>query len=281
MQYFNLHTHSRFCDGKEEPEAYVKQAIDLGFHTLGFSSHAPVPFENTFALKEEQMKDYFSTIVNLKEKFRDQIKLLLSLEIDYIPGITRDFRDFRKAGNLDYTIGGVHLVREPGIDALWFIDGSKQETYDTGLQLLYKGNARIGVEAYYRQIMEMVATQRPNLVAHLDKIKMHNKNRFFTEEESWYKDMVWKTLKFIADESDCILEVNTRGLYKQRSDTYFPSPAVLEQIHHLKIPVTISTDAHHPDELSLYIPEATAMLKEIGFRELVYFEGKTRQKQKI
>lgn len=133
MQYFNLHTHSRFCDGKEEPETYVKQAIDLGFHTLGFSSHAPVPFENTFALKEEQMNDYFSTIMNLKEKFRDQIKLLLALEIDYIPEITRSFDDFRKAGNLDYTIGGVHLVREPGIEALWFIDGSKQETYDKGL----------------------------------------------------------------------------------------------------------------------------------------------------
>jgi histidinol-phosphatase (PHP family) len=281
MQYFNLHTHSRFCDGKEEPEAYVKQAIDLGFHTLGFSSHAPVSFENTFALKEEQMTEYFSTIRNLKEKFSDQIKLLLALEIDYIPGITRNFDDFRKAGNLDYAIGGVHLVKEPGIEALWFIDGSKQETYDKGLQQLYKGNARKGVEAYYRQVMEMVATQKPDIIAHLDKIKMHNKDRYFSEEESWYKDMVWKTLKFIASESDCIVEVNTRGLYKQRSDTYFPSPAVLEQIHHLKIPVTISTDAHHPDELSLFFPEAAAMLKEIGFSDLVYFDGKTRQKQKI
>jgi histidinol-phosphatase (PHP family) len=281
MQYFNLHTHSRFCDGKEEPETYVRQAIDLGFHTLGFSSHAPVPFENTFALKEEQMTEYFSAIMNLKEKFRDQIKLLLSLEIDYIPGITRGFDDFSKAGNLDYVIGGVHLVRESGIEALWFIDGSKQETYDKGLQQLYKGNARKGVEAYYRQVMEMVATQKPDIIAHLDKIKMHNKDRYFSEEESWYKDMVWKTLKFIASESDCIAEVNTRGLYKQRSDTYFPSPAVLEQIHHLKIPVTISTDAHHPDELSLFFPEAAAMLKEIGFRELVFFDGKTRQMQKI
>lgn len=129
--------------------------------------------------------------------------------------------------------------------------------------------------------MEMVASQKPDIIAHLDKIKMHNKNRYFSEEESWYKDLVWKTLKFISSESDCIVEVNTRGLYKQRSDTYFPSPAVLEQIHHLKIPVTISTDAHHPDELGLFFIEAVTMLKEIGFRELVFFDGKTRQKQKI
>jgi len=281
MQYFNLHTHSRFCDGKEEPETYVHKAMELGFHTLGFSSHSPVPFENTFALKEEQMSEYFSTILKLREKFRDQIKLLLALEIDYIPGITRDFDDLMDAGNLDYSIGGVHLVREPGIEALWFIDGSRQETYDKGLQQLYRGNARKGVEAYYRQLLEMAATQRPDIIAHLDKIKMHNKDRFFSEEDQWYKDLVWKTLKFIAAETDCIIEVNTRGLYKKRADTFFPGPAILEQAHHLKIPVTISTDAHHPDELSLFFPEAVSLLKEIGFGELVYFEGKIRQMQKI
>jgi histidinol-phosphatase (PHP family) len=281
VRYFNLHTHSRFCDGKEEPETYVQKAIELGFHTLGFSSHSPVPFENTFALKEEQMDEYFSTIVNLKEKYKSRINVLLALEIDFIPGITRDFIFFRNMGGLDYTIGGVHLVKREGNQKLWFIDGARQETYDEGLNNLFNGHVRKGVEAYYDQITEMAATQKPDIIAHLDKIKMHNKNRYFSEEEQWYKDLVWKTLKFIAAETDCIIEVNTRGLYKKRADTFFPGPAILEQAHHLKIPVTISTDAHHPDELGLFFPEAVSMLKEIGFRELVYFEGKTRQMQKI
>jgi histidinol-phosphatase (PHP family) len=281
MNLFNLHTHSYFCDGKEEPEAYVKHAIELGFHTLGFSSHAPVPFENNFSLKEEKMDEYFSTIRALDEKYKDRINILLSMEIDYIPGITRAFTEFSKAGNLDYTIGGVHLVRNKEIEKLWFIDGSKKETYDDGLQILFNGNPRKGVEAYYGQIAEMVATQKPDIIAHLDKIKMHNKNRYFSEEEGWYKDLVWKTLKYIADESDCIIEVNTRGLYKKRSDTFFPSPAILEQIHHLKIPITLSSDAHQPHELNAYYEEALKLLKEIGFKELVYFDNKGRNKQLI
>lgn len=33
-------------------------------------------------------------------------------------------------------------------------------------------------------------------------------------------------------------------------------------------------DVHHPDELDKYFPEALEMLKDIGFKELVYFEGK-------
>ena len=76
MNLFNLHTHSYFCDGKEEPEEYVKQAIELGYHTLGFSSHAPVPFENNFSLKEDKMEEYFSTIRALGEKYKDKINIL-------------------------------------------------------------------------------------------------------------------------------------------------------------------------------------------------------------
>jgi histidinol-phosphatase (PHP family) len=93
------------------------------------------------------------------------------------------------------------------------------------------------------------------------------------EEEGWYKDLVWKTLKFIADESNCIVEVNTRGMYKKRSETFFPAPHILEQIHHLKIPITLSSDAHHPKELDGYFPEAIQVIKEIGFKELVYFNN--------
>lgn len=283
MQYFNLHTHSHFCDGKEAPEEYVKKAIELGFHTLGFSSHAPVPFENKFALKEERVDEYFQTIRNLQIKFKSQIQLLLALEIDFIPGITKDFDEYGKTGELDYTIGGVHLIRNKDRDkkGLWFIDGPYQEKYDAGIQKLYDGNGRKGVEAYYTQITDMIESQKPDIIAHFDKIKMHNKDRYFSEEESWYKDLVWKTLKFIASESKCIIEVNTRGIYKKRAETFFPSPEILERIHHLKIPVTISSDAHHPEELNYYLAEAINLLKEIGFKEVVYFEGKERKIQKI
>ncbi|MBM3435649.1 MAG: histidinol-phosphatase [Bacteroidetes bacterium] len=279
MNYFNLHTHSHFCDGKEAPEEYVKRAIELGFHTLGFSSHAPVPFENNFSLKEERMDEYISAIRDLGKKYAGKIEILLSMEIDFIPGITQKFDEFKTPGNLDYTIGGIHLVRNKDKKDFWFIDGPKQESYDNGLKNIFNDHIRHGVEAYYNQVIEMIITQKPDIIAHLDKIKMHNKNRFFSEDEKWYREAVWKTLKTIANQAGYIVEVNTRGLYKKRADTFFPSPEILGQIHHLKIPVTLSSDAHQPQELDGYFPEAISILKEIGFRELVYFSarGKTRQ----
>lgn len=281
MNLFNLHTHTHYCDGKNPPEEYVIQAIELGFHTIGFSSHAPVPFKNHFAIKDEKLEDYFQTIRDLKLKYKDSIQILLALEIDYIPGITKAFADFRKQGNLDYVIGGVHLIRNLDKEGLWFIDGPLQEKYDEGLNKLFNGHARQGVEAYYQQLLEMIAKQQPDIIAHLDKIKMHNKERFFSIEEQWYKDLVWKILKYIAKETNCIIEVNTRGLYKKRCDTFFPGPEILEQIFHLNIPITLSSDAHKPDELNKYYSEGLDLLKDIGFKEILCFDGKERVVQTI
>ena len=166
-------------------------------------------------------------------------------------------------------------------EGLWFIDGPIQEKYDEGLKTVFNGHARKGVEAYYNQLLEMIATQKPDIIAHLDKIKMHNKERFFSIEEQWYKDLVWKTLKYIANETNCIVEVNTRGLYKKRCDTFFPGPDILEQIFHLNIPITLSSDAHKPDELNEYYGEAITLLKDIGFKEILYYKGKERISQAI
>jgi histidinol-phosphatase (PHP family) len=64
------------------------------------------------------------------------------------------------------------------------------------------------------------------------------------------------------------VEVNTRGIYKKRSDSLFPGPEILKKIHAMKIPVTISSDAHRPDELSLLFEETGKILMDIGFETI-------------
>jgi len=279
MRLFNLHTHTTFCDGKSHPEDYVKEAVRLGFHTLGFSSHAPVPFANNFSIREDHLQEYARTVRALQEQYAAEISILLGLEIDYIPGVTKDFGIYSDTFSLDYTIGGIHLVRKPGDDNLWFIDGPWQETWDDGLQKIFHGDIREAVTAYYEQLNAMVMTQKPSIIAHFDKIKMHNRKRFFSGEESWYRELVKHSLGIIA-EKGCIVEVNTRGLYKKRCDELYPGVEILEQILQLTIPVTLSSDAHKPEELAGYMPEAMTTLREIGFTHLMYFgEGKWRKQE--
>jgi histidinol-phosphatase (PHP family) len=271
---FNLHNHSHYCDGSSPPEEYILAAIKKGFHTLGFSSHAPVPFENSFAIKNEQMLlKYADEIRHLQAKYAEDLHVFLSLEIDYIPGITHSFQYFKDLAKLNYVIGGVHLIKNPQKQGLWFIDGPKQETYDDGLQRIFDNDIKKAVTTYWEQVREMIETQKPDMVAHLDKIKMHNRNRYFTEDEPWYVEQLDKTLDLIAKHKT-IVEVNTRGLYKGRSDETFPGKMALHKIHQLEIPITLNSDAHKPEDLTGFLKEAREILKEIGFKNLKLFTSR-------
>ena len=284
---FNLHTHTRFSDGSSEPAEYIEEAIRQGFSTLGFSDHSPVPFENTFAIREEELALYCKTILALQNRNpgssgeqmeasvkseirnpKSEIDIFLGLEIDYIPGITRSFSEYRQLLSLDYTIGSVHLVRNSDPDSLWFIDGPDIAIYDRGLREVFQGDIKKAVTAYYRQIQEMVAVHKPDIVGHLDKVKMYNRDRYFSEADPWYIDLIDETLSLI-EQNGCVVEVNTRGIYKKRSDTLFPGPFVLKKILSRNIPVTLSSDAHKPHELSLLFCETKDFLYATGFRELM------------
>lgn len=270
MNWTNFHTHTCYCDGAAEPESYVEEAVKQGFESLGFSAHSPLPFENKWSLKHVDIEKYTSEILRLKEKYFGKINIYLSLEAEFIPEMSSPFIDFKGNLKLDYIIGGVHLVKKKGNDNLWFIDGSKVESYDDGLKKIFNGNIEEAVGAYFSQITEMVSTQKPDIIAHFDKIKMHNKDRYFSESDAWYKKLVNQAINVI-EWSGCIIEVNSRGLYKKRSDSFYPSRHILELCYLKKIPVTLSSDAHKPEELSLYFNEAVELLKDIGFLKILVY----------
>lgn len=269
----NYHTHNHFCDGKEEPLAYVKKAIELGFKALGFSSHAPVLFENNYSIPQEKLLDYCREIENLKALYKNQIELFLGLEADFIPNKTHDFSYFRKACKLDYIIGSIHLVAHPISNEIWFIDGGIQEKWDHGLELVFGGDIKAGVKAFYHQTNQMIEEQKPDILGHFDKIKMHNKNRFFTQEEFWYQQLIKESLTLIKQKG-LILEINTRGLYKGRCQELFPSIPIIQKAQEMGIPLMLNTDAHHPDELFGYYSEALNLIQKAGIKELWHFSKK-------
>jgi len=267
---FNFHQHSHFSDGKQPPEDYVKQAVEIGFQAMGFTEHSPLPFATYYALPQGREQEYVAETNRLKEKYASRIKLYRALEQDFIPGITEDFRSVANRLQLDYTIGSVHLVASGETDELWFIDGPEMSVYDEGLNQLFHGDIRKGVTQYYHQINEMIQTQEMDVVGHLDKIKMHNAGRFFQVNEVWYQHLVNETLDLVK-QKELIVEVNTRGIYKKRSDSYFPDHDTLKKVKELDIPILISSDAHQPHELNLGFAEVQRHLLNFGFTEARYF----------
>ena len=272
---YNFHTHSHHDDGKEPLEFFVKEAIEKGLEAIGFSGHSPLPFYNEWSLPKEVYPDYLAEVRRLKEQYKEQIDIYMGLEIDYVPGYSDNFRNFVDGSGLDYCIGSVHLVMKPGSEDcsdIWFIDGPR-EGYLKGIERIFNGDARAAADAYFEQSREMVATQRPNIIGHLDKVNMHNKGDLFDTSEEWYQDAVHRLLEAVAA-AGTIVELNTRGVYSGKTDSYFPTTPILQKCREFDIPVMVNTDAHHPSQVDKLFAEGVKLLKDIGYEKMTtpFFE---------
>lgn len=267
------HSHSFFCDGKNSIDQMVQSAFDKGMAAIGISSHAPLKIENPWSLKLEETDNYYKEIDQAKIKYSNKIMVFKSLEIDYIPNLTYDFDYFRNGGNLDYTIGSIHLVLSPQTNKIWFIDGEKKQCIDS-LQDAFNGNVRMAIEQFYAQTREMILQQKPTIIGHLDKVMMHLTDQGIDTQSDWYLDQIEQTLNLIKLQG-CIVEVNTRGIYRKKHPTTFPSPDILKQMLNREIPIVISTDAHHVDDLTAEYQSTRLNLIQMGFRHQSYFDGRT------
>jgi len=56
MKYFNYHTPTLYCDGKDIPETFIREAIYRKMSAIGFPSHSP--FNNNYSIKGNRVDDY-------------------------------------------------------------------------------------------------------------------------------------------------------------------------------------------------------------------------------
>jgi histidinol-phosphatase (PHP family) len=262
----NFHSHNKYCDGKGELSDYLESAKKNNVVVLGFSSHAPLPFDSKWAMNKENLPLYLKEISKLQSE-ASGIDIYKSLEIDFIPGVISPF-DHKE--ELDYLIGSIHFIDQFADGRHWEIDG-QHSLFLEGLEQIFNNNFRDAIVRYFELTREMVYSSAPDIIGHLDKIKIQNvQGKFFNESDSWYKEEVLRTLKLI-DQAELIVEVNTRGIYQKKSNETYPSKWILEIIRQKDIPITLSSDAHHPDDLINTFPQTAKQLHDLGFTHLSVF----------
>ncbi len=265
MPWVNYHSHSNFCDGSEIPEAYVKEALKKGFPAYGYSSHAPLPFDTVWSIPENKFEAYLSEINRIKKEYKDKIQVYLGLETDFIPGITGTKIVLSENIKTDYSISSVHFIDRFANGDHWSFDGSV-ETFDKGFKQIFHSNGKEMITRYFELVRQMINEDTPEIIGHLDKIKMHNAYyNYLDESDSWYKREVDETLKMIK-ESDAIVEVNTRGYYKSnRMELLYPAVWILEKMRQKDIRIMINADTHRPGEVDAGIADVAGVLRKIGF----------------
>ena len=264
MAHTNYHIHSIYCDGKDDLESIVIEAIHRGFKAIGFSGHCPMPIENNYSMKYEKLAQYCQEVRILKSKYSKLIQIYLGLEIDFIENVISPASPIVLFQQLDFTIGTVHF--------LWGKDGNKVYQLNTNTDAFMKtvkegfhSNPASLIRTYFASIRRMVETSRPTMDAYLDMIKMHNNGYvIFDADTEFYQTEVDNTLKVIKA-NNTILELNTRSFYKGTSTEFSPSESILRKALEMNIPITVNTDAHSKNEIDSAMTNAYEYLRDLGF----------------
>jgi len=270
----NYHCHSNYCDGKGTIEDYVLTAIQKGMPALGFSSHAPLPFANRWSMKAESLPAYVQEIASLKKKYQAQIELYTSLEVDFIHGLSGVHSPLIKDLPLDYTLCSVHFLGQ-------FADGSYCEIegptarFLKGLQEIWQNDQEEMLKAYFQAFHQMLASSRPTIVGHLDKIKLHcgaNGKSIVDVNSKTYKEEAINCLEAMSG-TGTFLEINTRALYKKNLKEPYPSLELLQLACELNIPLVLNSDSHQPSELDSRFEAIARLLLKAGIKTLKTLQG--------
>ncbi|MBP7742077.1 MAG: histidinol-phosphatase HisJ [Aliarcobacter sp.] len=255
----DLHNHTTLCNhANGTVEQYIQRAIELGIDQYGFSDHAPMNFDPKYRMDISQKELYEKWVLDAKEKYKDQIKILLAYEVDYLEGFMLD--EILNA-KVDYLIGSVHFLKNKndmwGFDNPEFIGVYKSKDIDT-----------IWLE-YFDAIKAMAKTQLFDIVGHFDLIKVF---RFLPKKD--IRILANDALKQIK-KSNMVLEINPAGLRKPIEETY-PSRQLLEVAYEMNIDITFGSDAHEVDQVGFKYDEVVALVKEIGYTKCITFENREK-----
>ncbi|HHD79880.1 MAG TPA: histidinol-phosphatase HisJ family protein [Epsilonproteobacteria bacterium] len=252
----DLHNHTTRCNHAQGTvDEYIQRAIELGIDIYGFSEHAPMDFDEHYRLKFDEMDAYVSDILHAKERYKNDIDILLGYEVDWLQG-HMDERVLH--ANVDYLIGSVHFIDKWGFDNPEFIGGWKNKDIDEIWQ------------AYFEATEAMAESGKFDIVGHFDLIKVF---KFMPKKE--ITSLAENALQAIK-KSNMVMEINTAGLRKPVGEMY-PSRALLEEAYALDIPITFSSDAHAVEHIGLGYDLATALAHDIGYTKAVTFKGRDKQ----
>lgn len=267
LAWTNYHSHTHFCDGSDKPEQYIAEAINLNLAAYGYSSHAPVNFETVWCIPDNKLNDYIKEIKEIKEKYSSDIQIYHGLEIDFIPGIAGRSKHLMKELKLDFFIGSVHFAGNFADGSPWNIDHTV-ELFEKGLTEIFRNNFLKASEKFYDISKQMIVEDKPDVIGHLDKIKMYNnKRKYFSESDKFYRNQVLSVLEVIK-KSGSIVEVNTRGYYRYGQLDLYPSQWIIEKLAVMDIPVMLNSDSHKPEEIIGGFEYAIEKLKEAGVKRL-------------
>ncbi len=261
----DYHTHTKLCrHAKGEIRDYILNAIAKNFKEIGVSDHMPLPdgFDPEHRMSVEEFKIYKQWYDSVVEEFGDKIRIKFGIEAEFIEEKIDFVRDFILNGEFDYVIGSLHFIGD------WNIASHKEAWRWDGVDVneVY--------ESYYKAVKKLVSSGIFDIVGHFDMIK-----KFGHRSDKNFEGLIREILRLVKEYGLCV-EINTSGLWHKVGEVY-PSVEVLEIVREYKVPLTLGSDAHNPDDVGRGFEIAYELIQTYGDGRVSVFEGRERKEIKL
>ena len=261
----NYHTHTLRCGhaSMEDEREYVEAAIKAGFSELGFADHTPMPIPIDMdpadcarflgiRMAISQTEDYVNKLLALREEYKNDIKIHIGFEVEYIPETFETLLGYLRGFPTDYIIMGQHF-----------------NTVDTS-NIIYFGaetRSRKTLAKYVDLVIEGISTGRFTYIAHPDLCNFHGPLDVYENE--------MRRLIEAAKQHRVPLEINLLGINSVR---HYPNEIFWTLASDIGCDVVIGSDAHEtvgmkPERALWYAEKIIEKNKGLRLLETVDFKS--------
>ncbi|MED3087932.1 histidinol phosphate phosphatase domain-containing protein [Bacillus toyonensis] len=204
--------------------------------------------------------DFTKSIEEAKERWSKRgVTLKLGIEADYFIGCEEELKELLALGDFDYVIGSVHFLNGWGFDN----PDTKEYFEEHDLHILY--------DTFFKTVESAVRSELFDIIAHLDNIKVFNYRLDENEQLSYYKKIARALV-----ETNTATEINAGLYYRYPVREMCPSPLYLQVLAKHGVPITISSDAHYPNDLGKYVKGNVQTLRTHGITHIATFTKRAR-----
>ncbi|SFJ11579.1 histidinol-phosphatase (PHP family) [Halobacillus dabanensis] len=255
------HIHSPYCPHgtTDSLKEYIEQGIQLGYQSMTFTEHAPLPpsFSDPVPQKDSGMalsevETYLKEIEKLKEIYKHDIEILKGFEIDFIEGYEKETKSFLDTygPSLDDSILSVHFQKG---DNGWYCIDYSPDMYEAALRDL--GGTQKLYEAYYKTLIKSIHSDlgkyKPIRIGHMTLVKKFQ--NLFPYPDHWTAYAI--EFLEVVKENDYTLDYNGAGIKKSHCKEAYPPLGLARQAYEMGIPLIYGSDAHAASALGQGLEE--------------------------
>lgn len=202
--------------------------------------------------REEATEDVDAYCAALLAARDGGLPVLVGIEMDWLPARRGAIAAFLDARPFDIVLGSVHWIDDWAVDHPNYLADLPAERVWT---------------RYLEELAEAAASGLFDVLAHPDLPKV-----FGVRMPAGVDAALDQAIEAIA-QSGVAVECSSAGLRKPVRELY-PDPGLLARFRAAGVPVTLSSDAHAPEDVARDYATAVAALRGAGYETITRFRGR-------